>query len=142
MAYTSNESGRNEIYITAFPGGGAKWQVSKDGGTSPKWRGDTKEIFFLDGSDNIVAVDVSASGSAVDLGVPHVLFQAIGIQRDYGPFDVSTDGKKFLVNSGNLKGGSPLTLVAELAGRFEEVRSRISPEFLMSVGAPGSPSFG
>ncbi len=111
MAYTSNESGRNEIYITAFPGGGAKWQVSKDGGTSPKWRGDTKEIFFLDGSDNIVAVDVSASGSAVNLGVPHVLFQAIGIQRDYGPFDVSTDGKKFLVNSGNLKGGSPLTLV-------------------------------
>ncbi len=112
MAYASNESGRNEIYITAFPKGGAKWQVSKDGGTSPKWRGDGKEIYFLDGSDNVVAVDVAPAGSAVDLGVPHVLFQAIGMQRDYGPFDVSADGKKFLINSGNLNQGSdPLTLV-------------------------------
>ena len=112
MAYVSNESGRNEIYITPFPGGGAKWQVSKDGGTAPKWRGDTKEIFFIDGSDNIVAADVNASASAVNLGVPHVLFQAIGVQRDYGPFDVTADGKKFLVNSGNLNQGTePLTLV-------------------------------
>ena len=45
MSYVSNESGRNEVYVTAFPGGGAKWQVSKDGGTSPRWRRDTREIF-------------------------------------------------------------------------------------------------
>jgi eukaryotic-like serine/threonine-protein kinase len=112
MAYQSNESGRWEVYITAFPGGGAKWQVSSVGGAEAKWRGDSKEIFYLDPSDNIVAVDVNASGSAVQLGTPHTLFQAIGIQREYGPFDVSADGKKFLINSGNLKEGSdPFTLV-------------------------------
>jgi hypothetical protein len=112
MAYQSNESGRWEIYITAFPGGGAKWQVSSVGGNAAKWRGDGKEIFYLDPSDNLVAVDVNASSSAVQLGTPHTLFQAIGIQREYGPFDVSADGKKFLINSGNLKEGSdPFTLV-------------------------------
>jgi eukaryotic-like serine/threonine-protein kinase len=112
MAYQSNESGRWEIYITAFPGGGAKWQVSSVGGASAKWRKDSKELFYLDPSDNLVAVDVNVSGRAVQLGAPHTLFQAIGIQREFGPYDVSADGKKFLINSGNLKEGSdPFTLV-------------------------------
>jgi serine/threonine protein kinase/Tol biopolymer transport system component len=112
MAYQSNESGRKEIYVTAFPGGGAKWQVSSNGGTAPKWRRDGKELFFLDLADNIVAVDVNTSGSAVKLGAPHTLFQAVGIQRDFGPYDVTADGKKFLINSGNLKEGTePITLV-------------------------------
>jgi hypothetical protein len=112
MAYQTNESGRREVYITAFPAGGAKWQVSTSGGTSPKWRRDGKEIFFLDPADKIVAVDVNISGNAVQLGVPHELFQTVGIQREYGPFDVTADGQKFLLNSGNLKEGTdPLTLV-------------------------------
>jgi hypothetical protein len=69
-------------------------------------------LFFLDPTDNIVAVDVNLSGSAPQLGVPHTLFQANAIQRQNGPFDVTADGKKFLVNIGNLKEGSdPLTLV-------------------------------
>jgi len=111
LAYQSNESGRREVYITAFPGGGAKWQVSSDGGIAAKWRRDGKELFFLDPADNLVAVDVT-SGNAVRLGAPHTLFQAVGIQRDFGPYDVSGDGKKFLINSGNLKEGTePLTLV-------------------------------
>jgi serine/threonine protein kinase len=114
MAYQSSESGRPETYITAFPTGGAKWQVSSNGGTTPKWRRDSKELFFLDPQDNIVAVDVNTSGNAVKLGAPHTLFQAVGIQRDFGPYDVTADGKKFLINSGNLKEGTePLTLVQE-----------------------------
>ncbi len=112
LAYQSNESGRPEIYITAFPAGGAKWQASSNGGITPKWRRDGKELFLLDPLDNIVAVDVNASSNAVKLGVPHILFKAVGIQRDFGPYDVTADGKKFLINSGNLKEGTePLTLV-------------------------------
>jgi Tol biopolymer transport system component len=112
MSYQSNESGRREIYITAFPSGGAKWQVSSNGATAARWRKDGKELFFLDPADNVVAVDVNTSGNAVRLGTPHNLFQAVGIQREFGPFDVSADGKKFLINSGNLKEGTdPLTLV-------------------------------
>jgi eukaryotic-like serine/threonine-protein kinase len=112
LAYQSNESGRPEIYITAFPAGGAKWQVSSNGGSTPKWRRDGKELFFLDPQDNMVAVDVTTPGNTVKLGAPHALFQAVGIQRDFGPYDVSADGKKFLINSGNLKEGTnPVTLV-------------------------------
>jgi serine/threonine protein kinase/Tol biopolymer transport system component len=112
LAYQTNETGRNEIYVTAFPGGGAKWQVSTNGGTAAHWRKDGKEMFFLDPTDSIVAVDANISGSAPQLGVPHALFQANAIQRQTGPFDVTGDGKKFLLNIGNLKEGSdPLTLV-------------------------------
>jgi eukaryotic-like serine/threonine-protein kinase len=112
MAYQNNESSRMEIYITAFPGGGAKWQVSSNGGAGARWRRDGKELFFLDPTDNLVAVDVNSSGKAVQLGVPHTLFPAVAIQRQQGPYDVTADGKKFLINSSNVKEGSePVTLL-------------------------------
>jgi hypothetical protein len=112
MAYRNNESSRMEVYITAFPGGGAKWQVSTNGGTAAKWRGDSKELFFVDSADNLMAVDVTASGNAVRLGVPHALFQVVGAQRQAGAFDVTSEGKRFLVNNGNPKeGNEPVTLV-------------------------------
>jgi eukaryotic-like serine/threonine-protein kinase len=68
MAYQNNESGRVEVYITALPGGGAKWQVSSNGGTDAKWRGDGKEVYFLDSADNMLAADVSSSGTATPVG--------------------------------------------------------------------------
>jgi eukaryotic-like serine/threonine-protein kinase len=112
LAYQNNESGRSEIYLTPFPGGGARWEVSTSGGVDAHWRGDGKELFFLDPSDNLMAVDVDSSGGSPRLGVPHALFQAIGVQRQVGTFVVTADGKKFLINSGSSKQGSqPLTLV-------------------------------
>jgi len=77
-----------------------------------KWRRDGKELFFLDSANNLMAVDVDTSGKAVRLGVPHALFQAVSVQRQAGAFDVTADGKKFLINSGNQKeGNEPFTLV-------------------------------
>ena len=60
-----------------FSAGGAKWQVSTNGGTSAKWRRDGKELFFLDPSDKIVAVDVNTSGNAVRLGFPTTCFRRL-----------------------------------------------------------------
>jgi arginine/lysine/ornithine decarboxylase len=74
--------------------------------------GDGKELFFLDPTDNLVTVDVDPSGNAVRFGVPRRLFQAAGIQRQAGSYVATRDGKKFLIDKGNLKEGSqPLTLV-------------------------------
>jgi hypothetical protein len=98
--------------LTTFPGGGARWQVSTNGGVDVRWRGDGKELFFLDPSDNLMAVDVDTSTGTPSLGVPHPLFQVMGVQRQVGTYVVTKDGKKFLVNSGNTKQGTdPLTLV-------------------------------
>jgi eukaryotic-like serine/threonine-protein kinase len=112
MAYGSNESGRFEVYLTAFPGGGVKWQVSTNGGADPKWQRDGKELFFLDPADNLMAVDVNASGDNVQLGTPQALFRSLGVQNTLGPYDVTADGKKFLINSGEVKEeNQPLTVV-------------------------------
>ena len=112
MVYQNNESGGYEIYLTAFPGGGARWQVSTGGGVEAKWRGDGKELYFLDPSDNLMAVDVDTSGGTPRQGIPHALFQARGVQPQVGSFAVTKDGKKFLINSGTEKQDTePLTLV-------------------------------
>jgi len=120
LAYANGESGRNELYITAFPGGGAKWQVSTNGGNSPKWRKDGKELFFVDATDEICTVDVAVRNNAVQLGLTHVLFHAPGIERS-SPYDVTADGKKFLVNSGSINAGNePLSLVQNWLGEIKK----------------------
>src|ERR1019366_2369556 len=58
MAYVSNESGRNEIYVVAYPGPGGKWQISTEGGTEPIWNRNGRELFFRDGK-KMMAVDIA-----------------------------------------------------------------------------------
>jgi Tol biopolymer transport system component len=112
ITYQNNESGRDEIYITAFPSGGVKWQVSNNGGVVPRWRRDGNELFFMDHADNVMAVDVTSSGNTIRLGAPHALFHASAAQTSVGPYDVTADSKKFLVNSGDVQEErQPLTLV-------------------------------
>jgi Tol biopolymer transport system component len=121
MAYQNNESGRTELYLTAFPGGGARWQVSTSGGADARWRADGKELYFIDPSDTLMAVDVDTSGTAPKLGVPHALFQAVGVQRQVGTYVVTKDGKKFLINSGSTKQGTePLTLVTNWTAELKK----------------------
>jgi len=112
IAYSSNESGRFEVYVTGFPGGGAKWQVSTSGGSFPKWRRDSKELFWLDAADNMMAVDVNTTANRVLMGTPQALFHAAGVQTQQGPYTVTADGKKFLINTGDVKEeNQPFTLV-------------------------------
>jgi eukaryotic-like serine/threonine-protein kinase len=99
IAYTSAESGRPEVYVQPFVASGAsgpslgdrKWQVSRDGGAQPRWPTD-KEIIFRYQRARL-AVDVSGTGSSLQVGAPKQLFS---ITIDNG-WDVTRDGKKFLV---------------------------------------------
>lgn len=101
VAYASNESGDWEIYVTTHPGATGKWQVSRGGGTEPRWRGDGKEIFYIAPHGELTAVEVNA-GETFSAGVPAKLFafQArAGISStDLFTYDVTKDGKKFIVN--------------------------------------------
>jgi eukaryotic-like serine/threonine-protein kinase len=101
VAYASDESGAWEIYVTSFPGAAGKWQVSRGGGTEPRWRGDGKEIFYIGPSGMLMAVPVNGE-SIFATGTPSPLFQIRGrapiSSTDVFTYDVAKDGKRFLVN--------------------------------------------
>lgn len=101
VAYASDESGIWEIYVTTFPGAAGKWQVSRGGGTEPRWRGDSKEIFYLGPGAMLTAAPVSTLGT-FSSGTPVPLFQFHGraaiSSTDVFSYDVTKDGKRFLVN--------------------------------------------
>jgi eukaryotic-like serine/threonine-protein kinase len=101
VAYASDESGAWEIYATSFPGATGKWQVSRGGGTEPRWRGDGNEIFYLAPSGMLMAAPVNAK-SDFATGSPAALFQIHGrapiSSTDLFTYDVTKDGRRFLVN--------------------------------------------
>jgi hypothetical protein len=113
IAYVSDESGRNEIYMQTFPDASGKWQISAKGGRMPAWRADGREIFFLAPDGKLMAVDVKTE-PILEVGVPTALFNlpAEGVQEH--PYDVTVDGNKFLViTTDQDKSGvaTPITLV-------------------------------
>jgi serine/threonine protein kinase/Tol biopolymer transport system component len=101
VAYASDESGAWEIYVTSFPGAAGKWQVSRGGGSEPRWRGDGKEIFYIAPSGMLMSVPVNGA-SIFATGTPASLFQIHGrapiSSTDVFTYDVAKDGKRFLVN--------------------------------------------
>jgi Tol biopolymer transport system component len=116
IAYTSDESGRNEIYAAPFPGPGGKQQISTSGGRQPRWRGDGKEIFYLDRDNKLVSVAVNSQGASLVVGAARPLFEVRSWTEDslgFGyVYDVTADGQRFLVNTVlEQKASAPITLV-------------------------------
>ena len=76
IAYRTNESGQDEIYVQAFPGPGGKARVSTEGGSQPRWRRDGKELFFVAPDNRLMAVPVAlpSNGQAPNVGAPVELF--------------------------------------------------------------------
>jgi dipeptidyl aminopeptidase/acylaminoacyl peptidase len=99
VAYDSNESGRFEIYVTTFPDGRGKWQVSSTGGTEPRWRADGRELFYISGINKLMAATVSTAGSQLTVGASQPLFDIHRPASGLGVYDVSPDGQRFLVNT-------------------------------------------
>jgi len=120
VAYSSNESGRYEIYVRPFdpnsptgtPPGGGKWQVSTEGGVSPRWNSNGKELFYVALDGTVMSVEVS-SGVMFQSGVPKALFkpqgQVIQVNPDYCFWDASSDGKKFIFAMARSANAAPQT---------------------------------
>lgn len=101
VAYVSDETGRYEIYVQPVPPSGAKSQVSTGGGRQPEWRGDGRELFYIAPDRKLMAVAVAA-GARFEAGVPRPLFETriLPYIATSGRFyDVSVDGRRFLINS-------------------------------------------
>ncbi len=96
VAYVSNESGRNEIYVQTFPEAGGRWQVSTAGGIDPSWRADGKELFYRSPDQKLLAVEIRSEGE-FQAGIPKPLFAASVVQgatrNRYSP---SPDGQRFV----------------------------------------------
>jgi eukaryotic-like serine/threonine-protein kinase len=113
IAYTSSETGRDEIYVQTFPQHLGKWQVSASGGSQPMWRRDGKELFYLKRDDTVMSVDVKTHAGDFQAGIPKPLFQVHLITGDWrNRYVVSPDGQKFLmlVRAGEDK-PEPITVV-------------------------------
>ena len=119
LAYASNESGRFEIYVQPFPGPGGKWQISTAGGTQPRWARGGRELFFIAPGGRIMSVEIRTS-TIVEAGTPQVLFSASLKNAPGPPYDVSSDGQRFLVNVPiGEESAPPITLVQNWTAAIE-----------------------
>jgi Tol biopolymer transport system component len=106
VVYVSNESGQPEVYVISLEPGGGKVQVSSAGGTFPRWR-NAREIVYLALDQTITSVAVTGSGPSFRAGAVTPLFK-VAVQPGPGtPFDVTADGKRFIVNAGVASRFSP-----------------------------------
>jgi Tol biopolymer transport system component len=111
LAYTSDESGRPEIYVRPFqaPGGGRS--ISTSGGTHPDWSSDGRELFYLSLERSLMSVPFDSNERTFQTGVPQELFNEprIPADEDTGrPYVVSRDGQRFLFNTVLPEASSPI----------------------------------
>jgi serine/threonine protein kinase/Tol biopolymer transport system component len=92
VAFVSEETGRQEVYVTRFDKPGEKWRISTDGGNLPRWRRDGRELFYLTLGGKVMAVQIKP-GTEFATGSPMLLFKADPLSADY---DVTADGQRFL----------------------------------------------
>ena len=120
VAYSSDESGRTEIFVRPFSpdsngtasGAGGKWLISNGGGAQPRWRGDGRELYYLASDGKLMAVEVSTN-PVFQAGVPKVLFQALAMSNaSYSEWDLTADGKRFLLPAPTAQSAqAPFTVV-------------------------------
>ena len=126
LAYQSNESGKNEVYVRAFPppasGQSGKWQVSNDGGVAPRWSRNGHELMYRSG-DQIIAASYTAKGDTFVAEKPRVWIAKLG-GTDW---DLAPDGKRVAVLTPVESGDAPKQdhEVVFLQNFFDELRRRV-----------------
>ncbi len=112
IAYVSDESGRNEVYVVPFPVPNGKWQISTTGGDEPRWANDGKELYYLAPDSKLMVARVSGSEKSFEVIDVNPLFGTKLSLEIGSKYDVSPDAKRFLTNSSLERGTvSPITLV-------------------------------
>jgi eukaryotic-like serine/threonine-protein kinase len=118
VAYSSNESGREEVYVQTFPEARGRWQVSTAGGAAPKWQHDGKELFYLAGK-KLMAVEVKTARSQLEAGIPRALFDLNIGTTNRNSYVVTPDGQRFLAIARVEKGTTtPITMVVNWAAEL------------------------
>jgi serine/threonine-protein kinase len=122
VAYVSDQSGGQEVYVQSFPEGETVSRISRNGGTHPRWNSNGKELFYVEGI-SLVAVPVSMSPSFTP-GKPTRLFDIAGMEGGVNPpgYDISPDGRQFIIPQP--VGDAPQPSIRVVQNWYEEFRDR------------------
>jgi serine/threonine protein kinase/Tol biopolymer transport system component len=119
LVYQSDEAGRLEIYATPFPDGGRSWQVSQSGGMYPFWRGDGRELVYVDLDGMLHAVPISGAGQNLNVGRPEQLFRIDPPQAGGPEYSPLPDFEGFIVNSSGVAAAdNTLQIIVNWPGRM------------------------
>jgi serine/threonine-protein kinase len=140
LAYVSNETGREEVYLTSFPGRERTLSVSREGGAGPAWSRDGRTLFYLQGEESIMSVAVTG-GPPLSLGLPKVVCRrppglsefpsVFPVVRSY---DLHPDGRRFAFGTrGQEESSLPVTRLNLVHNWFAELE-RLSPTRRRAAG--------
>jgi eukaryotic-like serine/threonine-protein kinase len=125
LAYQSDESGQNQIWVRPFPNvDGGHWQISSSGGITPVWARNGKELFYLDGTNAVTSVPIQTAPT-FSAGTPTKLFDGRYVGSPFWrAYDVSPDGHRFLMIKDNAAGDQPSTPASMVVvlNWFEELK--------------------
>jgi eukaryotic-like serine/threonine-protein kinase len=126
LAFGDETSG--EIYVTPFPGPGGRIAVSSAGGSDPRWRGDDQELFYVTDDQTLISVQVRESPQEFRVLSSRPLFR-LQLPSNVGFYDITRDGKRFLVNARTHKEQTaPLTVVTNWSSQFQSEPVREVPK--------------
>jgi Tol biopolymer transport system component len=112
VAYSSDESGRSEIYVSAFPQPRGKFQISTSGGRFPQWGAGGRELFYVSPANRLMAVSLKLGSDSVEPSAPRELFPLptfeLGVWR---PYEATPDGQRFVVRATMQRPSAPLTVI-------------------------------
>jgi len=123
LAYSSNESGRQEVYVMPLGSGTGKWQVSSAGGVQPVWRRDGKELFYWSADNTLMSVPIALKPGVAEVGHVHPLFRfnnPVGIVGVVSPYDVTADGQRFVLITMPQQASKPITLVTNWTAELKK----------------------
>ncbi len=118
LAYSSDESGRDEVYVATFPEQTRKWQISASGGSAPQWSPDGRKLFFVGTDQKMRAATVSTEAGVIRVEEVEVLFEVPSVSS-FGPqYALSPDGQRFLVSRATTSEASRITVAAHWASQL------------------------
>ena len=121
LAYMSLESGQEEIYVQPFPGPGSKWQISTDGGDSPRWAPNGREIFYRNGNRMMAAK--TETQPAFSFHAPRLLFEGNYLAASAASYDVSPDGRFLMIQT--VEPEQPATQIHFVSNWFDELKRKV-----------------
>jgi Tol biopolymer transport system component len=118
VAYSSSEAGGNDVYVAEYPDAGKKWKVSPSGGTQPTWRGDGRELFYLNAKQTLVAVTVDPTGDEPRFGEQRELFAVKVTNALEAAYHVTPDGRRFVTTQVRPDSHPPMQIITNWTALF------------------------